>query len=175
MIAGVGFCDGSVLAALLPVKLTRVNDNAAERCSVTADELCSRVYNNVCAMLNRSDKVRCTECVVYYERKSVLVSDLCDSVNVGDIAVGVAECFKVDSLCVILNCVLNFFKVVRIYKCSADTVLGKCVCKQVVAAAVDRLLCYYVLTLISERLNSVCYSKYLWMQSIIMSAVKDVL
>ena len=158
MIAGVGFCDGSVLVALLPVKLARVNDNAAERCAVTADELCSRVYYNVRTVLYRTDKVRSTECVVYYKRKSVLVSDLCDSVNVGDIAVGVAECFKVDSLCVILNCVLNFFKVVRIYKCSADTVLGKCVCKQVVAAAVDRLLCYYVLTLISERLNSVCYS-----------------
>ena len=130
MIAGVGLCDGSVLAALLPVKLTRVNDNAAERCAVTADELCCRVYYNVRTVLYRTDKVRSTECVVYYERKSVLVSDLCDSVNVGDIAVGVAECFKVDSLCVILNCVLNFFKVVRVYKCSADAILGKRMCKQ---------------------------------------------
>lgn len=158
MIAGVRLCDGSVLTALLPVKLAGVNNNTAERCSVTADELCSRVYYNVCAMLDRTDKVRSTECIVYYKRKSVLVCYLCDSVNVGDIAVGVAERFKVDSLCIILNSVFDFFKVMCVYKCSADAVLGKRMCKQVVAAAVDCLLCYDMLTCVSESLNSVSYS-----------------
>ena len=158
MIAGVRLCDGSVLTALLPVELAGVNNNTAERCSVTADELCSRVYNNVCAVLNRTDKVRSTECIVYYKRKSVLVSYLCDSVNVRDIAVGVAERFKVDSLCIILNSIFDFFKVMSVYECSADAILGKRMRKPVLAAAVDRLLRYDMLACVSESLNCVCYS-----------------
>ena len=88
----------------------------------------------------------------------MLVGDLGDSVYVGDIAVGVAQSFKVDCLCVILNCVFYFFKIVCVYKCGAYAILGKSMCKQVVAAAVDGLLCNYMLACISKRLNGIGYS-----------------
>ena len=48
------------------------------------------------------------------------------------------------------------------YKCSADAVLGKRMCKQVVAAAVDCFLCYDMFTCVSESLNSVSYSCLLY-------------
>ena len=71
MIAGVRLCDGSVLTALLPVELAGVNNNTAERCSVTADELCCGVNNDVCTVLNRSYEVWCCKCIVNDERKLV--------------------------------------------------------------------------------------------------------
>ena len=68
MIAGVSFGDGSVLAACLPVKLTGVNDYAAKRSAVTADELCSGMYYYISAVFDRADKIRSTEGVVDNQR-----------------------------------------------------------------------------------------------------------
>ena len=41
-------------------------------------------------------------------------------------------------------------------ECCLDTIKRKCVCKEVLGTAVDRLLCYDVLALDCESLDSVC-------------------
>ena len=43
---------------------------------MAADELGSRVNNDISAVLNRTDEVRGTESVVDYERQTVLVRNL---------------------------------------------------------------------------------------------------
>ena len=49
-----------------------INNDAAEGRAVAADELGSRVNNDISAVLNRTDEVRGTESVVDYERQTVL-------------------------------------------------------------------------------------------------------
>ena len=85
MIAGVGFRDPGILAGSCPVEVAGINDNAAQCCAVAADELCSRVNYDVCTVLDRSDEVRCTECVVDNERDACLVSDLSKCFDIRDV------------------------------------------------------------------------------------------
>ena len=114
MIAGVRLGDPRISARGCPVEGAAVNDNAAEGSAVTADELGCGVYHDVCAVLDGSDKIRSTEGVVDDERKSVCVSDLGERVDVGDIAVGVAEGLNVDSLGVRLNRRFDLIEVVNV-------------------------------------------------------------
>ena len=127
MIARVGLCDVRILAGLLPVELAGLNDDAAECCAVTAQELCCGVYYDVCTVLERSDQVRCAECIVYYYRQTVFVSDLSDGIDIRDIRIGVAECLEVDGSCVLLDGALYFSEVVSINESCLDAVLGKSV------------------------------------------------
>ena len=70
---------------------------------MSPDELCSGVNNDVNTVLDRSEEIWCSESAVNNERNAVLVSDLCNFLNVDDVRVGVAECFDVDSLCIGLD------------------------------------------------------------------------
>ena len=85
MIAGVRSAQMRELAAALPVKLTAVYDNAADRRAVTADELCSGMDNDVCAVLERTEEVRRCECGVYNKRNLMCMCDFCDCLDIYDI------------------------------------------------------------------------------------------
>ena len=112
MVAWVWLCDGCVLTALLPVKLTGIYDNAAQSSTVTADELCSRVNNNVYTVLDWTNQVWSTEGVIYNNRQTMLVCQLGDRIQIRNITVWVAQRFQVDCLGVLLNCILNLFQIV---------------------------------------------------------------
>lgn len=71
----------------------------------------------------------------------MLVSDFGNSINIGDVAVRVAERFKVNRLGIILDCALKLIKVVSVNKGCRYTELRKRMCEQIVAAAVDCFLC----------------------------------
>ena len=49
---------------------------------MTAEELGSRMNNDVCSMLQRTDEIRCAECVVNDEWNAVLVSNCCNAFEV---------------------------------------------------------------------------------------------
>ena len=70
---------------------------------MAADELGSRVNNDISAVLNRTDEVRGTESVVDYERQTVLVRNLCDSLDVRNVGVRVAESLDVNRLSIVLD------------------------------------------------------------------------
>lgn len=91
MITRVRLSDRCILAGCLPVELAGINNDAAEGRAVAADELGSRVNNDISAVLNRTDEVRGTEGVVDYERQTVLVRNLCDSLDIRNIGIRVAE------------------------------------------------------------------------------------
>ena len=98
MVAGVGVSNIAVLAAGLPVELAAVHDDAAQRGAVAADELGSGVDDDVSAMLDGTDQIRGAEGVINDQRQAMLVSDGCDSINIRNITVGVAQSLEVDRL-----------------------------------------------------------------------------
>ena len=91
MVAGVGVSKGGKLAAGLPVELAGIDDDTAQRGAVAADELGGRVDNDVRAVLDRTDQVRSAEGVVDDQRDVVLVGNLGDGVDVGNVRVGVTQ------------------------------------------------------------------------------------
>ena len=74
--------DRSVLAGSLPVELAGIDDNAAEGCAVTADELGCGMYNDVSTVLDWSYKIRCCKCIIYNKRDFMLMCDICDCFNI---------------------------------------------------------------------------------------------
>lgn len=140
VIAGVGSGDSGVIAGSSPVKLTGIYDDAAQGGAVTAQEFGGGMDDDVCAMLDGADKIGSTEGVVYHQRKTVLVSQLCKGINIGNVAVGVAQSFDVDGTGVVLNGGRYLTEVVDIYKGGGDAEVGQGMGQQIVAAAINGLL-----------------------------------
>ena len=165
VVAGVRLCDGSILAACLPVKFAGIHNDAAQGGAVAADKLGGRVDHDVRAVLDGTDQVGSAEGVVNYQGQAVLMGDFGNGVDIGDIAVGVAQGLEVDGLGVLLNGALDFRKVVRIHKGGGNAELGQGVGQQVIAAAVDGLLGDNVIARLSQSLNGVGDSRRTGSQS----------
>ena len=129
--------EGGEFAAGLPVELAGVNDDAAQRGAVAADELGGRMDNDVGTMLDRADQVGRAEGVVDDQRDAVLVGNFSDGVNVGDVGVGVAKRFNIDSAGVVLNGSLDLGQIMGVDKGRLHTERGQRVGQQVGGAAVD--------------------------------------
>lgn len=95
MITRVRVGDPRIFARFLPIERTAVNDNAADRRSVSADELRRGMNDDVRAVLDRSDEVRGRERRVNDEGNAVSVRDLRDPLDVRNVRVRVAESFDV--------------------------------------------------------------------------------
>ena len=147
--------DPCVSAGLLPVEVAAVYDNAADRCSVAADELCSGVYHDVSAVLDRAEQVRSCKGAVNYQRDTVLVSDLCEGLDVGYVGVRVAQGLNVQRLGVLVDSRLEGAFNIRIYEFCGYAVQRKGVFQQVVGSAVDGVCSYDVLALLCKSLNGV--------------------
>ena len=122
---------------------------------MAADELGSRVHHDVCAVLDGTDEVRGAESIINDQRQAVLVGDGGNGVDIRDITVGVAQRLQIHSLGVGLDRGLHLCKVVGIHEGGVDAELGQSVSQQVVAAAVDGLLCHDVVTGLCQCLNGV--------------------
>lgn len=133
VITRVRLSDRCILAGCLPVELAGINNDAAEGRAVAADELGSRVNNDISAVLNRTDEVRGTESVVDYERQTVLVRNLCDSLDIRNIGIRVAESLDVNRLSIVLDSVFQFFQIVCINEGGLNAELRQSMCQQVVA------------------------------------------
>ena len=103
MVAGIGLDQLRELARRRPVERAAVNDDAAHRSAVPADELGSGMNNDVRAPFDRAHQERSGERVVDHQRDLVRVGDLRDRFDVGDVAVGVAVCLDVNELGVLLD------------------------------------------------------------------------
>ena len=123
---------------------------------MAADELRRRVDNDVRAVLDGADEIGRAKGIIDDDGKRMLVRNLCNRVNVGNVAVGISERFKVNCLRVRLDCRFDLGKVVRV-----DERCGHAEClermgKQVVCAAVDGLLADDVVSLLGERFDRIC-------------------
>ena len=129
VITRVRLSDRCILAGCLPVELAGINNDAAEGRAVAADELGSRVNNDISAVLNRTDEVRGTESVVDYERQTVLVRNLCDSLDVRNVGVRVAESLDVNRLSIVLDSAFQFFQIVCINEGGLNAELRQSMCQ----------------------------------------------
>ena len=94
---------------------------------------------DICAVLDRSDVVWCSEGVVNYERKSVLMSDPGPLLDVYYFAVRVSKCLYIKRLGVILYGALDLVIVERIYEGGVYAVVYKGMSQVVISTAVDVL------------------------------------
>ena len=140
MVGGVGIGELRILAGSLPIKVTAIDNYAAKRSAVATDELCRGVNDDVGTVLQRTEQVRGAKGIVHNDRQAVLVGNLGDCVDVGDIGVGVAQRLQIDNGGVVLNCALDLFEIMSIDKGSLDTKLRKRMLEQIERAAIDGLL-----------------------------------
>ena len=155
MVGGVGIGELRILARSLPVKVAAVDDHAAKRGAVTTDELCRGVNDDVGTVLQRTEQVRGAKGIVHNDRQAVLVGNLGDCVDVGDIGVGVAQRLQIDNGGVVLNCALDLFEIMSIDKGRLNTKLRKRMLKQIVRTTVDGLLSNHMVTGLRKRLDGI--------------------
>ena len=87
--------------------------------------------NDISSVLDRSDEIRCTECVINYNGKSVLMRKLSDRIDIRDITVRIAQSLKIDGSCILFESALYFGEIRGIDECRLDSILGECVAKKV--------------------------------------------
>ena len=120
MVARIRISNRRIMPARLPVELAGIDNDAAERRAVTADELRRGMHNDVRAVLNRANQVGRAERVVNHQRQIVPMGDCRNCVDVGNIAVRVAEGFQINRAGVALNGILDLGEVVRIHERRGD-------------------------------------------------------
>ena len=84
------------------------------------------------------------------------MSNFCNRFNINHIRVGVSKSFNIHCFCVVLDCILYFFKIKYINKCCCNSIRRKCMLKQVCCSSVDILGCYDVISLLCKILDGVC-------------------
>ena len=106
-------------------------------------------------MLQRTEQIRGAEGVVDDNRQTMLLGDLGDGVDVGDVGVGVTERLEIDDRGVVLDGALDLVQVMSIDEGGLDTKLGERVLQQVVGTAVDGLLGDHVVTSLGKCLQGI--------------------
>ena len=122
---------------------------------MAADELGCGVDDDVGTMLQRAEQIRGAESVVDDNRQTVLLGDLGDGVDVGDVGVGVAERLEIDDRGVVLDGALDLVQVMSVDKRGLDAKLGERMLQQVVGATVDGLLGNHVVTGLGKSLQGI--------------------
>ena len=156
MIACVGLRELRELAGCVPVKFPSVHDQSAEGGPVASDELGGRVDYDIRPVLERTDRIGRAEGVVDHQRDTVTVGDLRDRVDVRDIGIRIAERLDEDHLRLLGNRLLDRFQIMHIDKGCLYAVVRKRLVQQVVAAAVDRVLCYNMISRSGQCQDRVC-------------------
>ena len=110
-------------------------------------------------MLNGLDEAGGAEGVVDDQGQAVGVGNLRDSVDIGDIGVGVAQGLQINGLGVGPDGGGELLQIVGVHKCSGHAELRQGVGQQVVAAAVDSFLSHDVIPRLSKGLDGIGNSR----------------
>ena len=123
---------------------------------MTANEFGCGMYDNICAVFNRANQIRCREGRVDDQRNAVLMRNLCNRFDVDDIGIRVAEGFNEDCFRVFLNGSLECAFFLRVNKgCRNAGGKRKRVSQKVVSSAVDGLGSYDMFTAACERTDCI--------------------
>ena len=147
---------GETAGVLAPVELAAVNDDASNGSTVAANPLGGGVDDDICAMLDGSDEVStCTEGVVdlkhisyqslplvivlvtYNDWYTLLVCYLGDSLEVGDVVLGVSNALEVDSLGLVIDGSGDILGLVAVDELGVDAISGQHDLELVVSATVQ--------------------------------------
>ena len=115
---------------------------------MAAYELGGGVYDNVGSVLDGTYEIGSTKSVVDHKGDTVPVSDIRYCVDIRNIAVGVAQRFQIDGLCMFLNGVLHFFQIVCVHKSCLYAILRESMSQQIVTATVNGFLSYNMISLL---------------------------
>ena len=137
VIAGIRLGERREFAGSFPVKCAAVDDYAAQRGAVPADEFCRGMDDDIRAVLDGAEQVRRREGVVHHERDPVPVGDFRGGFDVCDVGIGVAERLKKEAPRVLRDRLLDGLGIQKIGKRRVDAVFGKRVRQQVEGAAVN--------------------------------------
>ncbi|MDQ1113057.1 hypothetical protein QE418_002505 [Microbacterium testaceum] len=140
VVRGVGGREaGEAVGVLGPREGAAVDDHAADRGAVPAEELRRRVHDDVGAVLEGADQVRGRDRVVDDERHTRLVRRVGDRADVEDVDLGVADGLGEEQLRVRSDRGAPLLGVVLVLdERGLDAELGEGVLEEVVGAAVDR-------------------------------------
>ena len=140
MVARVRICDPRIFTGSLPVKSTAVYNHAADGCTVSADEFCCRMYDDISTIFDRTDQIRCGKGRIHNQRNIMGMSHFGDSLQIDHVGVRIAKSFYKDCLCIVLNSSFKRAFLVGIYEsCSYLIIQRECMGQIVVCTAVDRL------------------------------------
>ena len=151
-IAGVGVSNRRVLPRCCPVEFSGVHDDTAQGGAMTADKLGRGVDYDIRTVFNGTNKIRSTKCVIHHQRQTVLMGKLRQFVDIGNIAVRIAQSLNVDRPGVFLNGCLHLVKIVDVHKGSCNSKIRKGMLQQIIAAAVDGLLGNKMAAVLSQSL-----------------------
>ena len=76
VVARICLCNVRIFSGFLPIKLSGIYNNTSERCPMTANELCCRMYNDIRSILNRLNKIWGSKCVVNHKRNIMSMCNL---------------------------------------------------------------------------------------------------
>ena len=128
----VGIGEAGELIVLEVIELATVDDDTTEAGSVTANELCSAMHHDISSVLDRTNEVRGTECVVDNQWDAVTVCDLSRALDIRNVRVRVAKGLDIHEFCIWLDGSLERIVVVGVDECRVDAVLRQGMLQQVV-------------------------------------------
>ena len=85
-----------IVAGLRPVERAAIHDDAAHRIAMAADELRQRMHDDVGAIFDRPDEIGRRQRVVDDQRKTMLVRDFGDGLDVDELAAGIGKALDED-------------------------------------------------------------------------------
>ena len=92
VVGGVWFVENrKALFVRHPVKFSRIDNHAANRCAVAADVFRQGVHNDVSPELEGSAQIRSRNGIVDNQRDAVLVCNFCQTGNINNIASRIAD------------------------------------------------------------------------------------
>ena len=156
MITRVWLCQRRELTGSFPVKFTTFNDDTTDCCSMSTDEFCCRMNNDISTVFDRSYKVWCCKCIIYNKRNLMSVCDLSACLNVNNVRVRISKSLDVKCFGVVLDCILYLFKIEDINKCCCDSVCRKCMLQKVCCSTVDILCCYDMISILCKVFDCIC-------------------
>lgn len=121
----------------LPRKSSAIDDDAAHRSAVTAEELRQRVHHDIGAIFDRPEQDRRGDRIVDNERNAMPVSDARERFDIANVPGRVADALTEHRLGIAVDQSLNSFRTVGLGKADADPLAWENVRKQRVGCAVE--------------------------------------
>src|SRR5207302_128141 len=113
------------------VKFAAIDDDAANRGTMSTDKLGGRVHNDIGTVLQRLYQVGCRQCVVDNERQTVLVCDIGYGANIQRIQARIAQRLGEDGFGAIINSSAEVLRVAAINEAYIDTEFGQGVMEKI--------------------------------------------
>lgn len=121
VVAFAGLVKVGVALRLSPVKTAGVDNDARDAVPVTANPLRRRVDDDVGAVVKGpSDCASGTECVVHDEHDAILVRDLGDRSDVGNVVLGVSDRLDIDRLRLVVDILGKIGRVIAVDEADLD-------------------------------------------------------